>query len=234
MIPANVRAVFLDAVGTLIFPDPPAAEVYATVGRKFGSRLPVEAIGARFRDAFRCEEASDRAHGLRTDEAREERRWRHIVAAVLDDVADGEGCFRELFGHFARPQSWRCAADADRVLAELARRGYRLGLASNYDRRLRSVAAGLPELAPLDCLVISSEVGWRKPAPEFFAALVRQAGVPAGEILFVGDDPVNDVEGARAAGLRSLLLDPCGPDEACVTRLDDLLAPRGGAAREWH
>jgi putative hydrolase of the HAD superfamily len=96
-------------------------------------------------------------------------------------------------------------------------------LASNYDRRLRSVAAGLPELRPLGHLVISSEVGWRKPAREFFDAVARAAGVPAGQVLFVGDDPVNDGEGARAAGLQALLIDPRGPCQGCITRVGDLL-----------
>jgi len=223
MIPASVRAIFFDAVGTLIFPDPPAADGYADVGRRHGSRLPLDVIKTRFRDAFQSEEAFDQRHDLRTDEEREVRRWRHIVAAVLDDIADGEAVFHELFDHFSRASAWRCALDAGPVLVELMRRGYRLGLASNYDRRLRSVAAGLPELRPLEHLVISSEVGWRKPAREFFAEAVRQAGVSAEQVLFVGDDPINDGEGARAAGLQVLLLDPCGPRESCIVRLGDLL-----------
>src|SRR5262245_45436693 len=185
MIPPSVRAIFFDAVGTLIFPDPPAADVYAAVGRRHGSRLPLDVIEARFRDAFRAEEVFDRLNELRTDEEREVRRWRRIVATVLDHVADREAVFGELFEYFSRPSAWRCAPDAGPVLEELARRGYRLGLASNYDRRLRSVAAGLTELRPLEHLVISSEVGWRKPARGFFDAVVRQAGVTPAEVLFV-------------------------------------------------
>lgn len=223
MIPGEVRVIFFDAVGTVIFPEPPAAEVYAAVAARYGSRLSLAKIGRRFRDVFRREEEFDLRSGLRTDEEREERRWRHIVAAVLHDVCDGEACFRELFEHFSRPQAWVCAPDAGTTLAELARRGYRLGMASNYDRRLRSVVAGLPELRPLEHLVISSEVGWRKPAPEFFAAVVRQAGVPAGEILFVGDDPVNDEKGARGSGLRTLLLDPLGQSPGSIPQLRTLL-----------
>ena len=90
----GVRAVVFDAVGTLITPDPPAPAVYAEVGRKFGSRLGVEVIAARFRAAFRAEEDADRAAGWRTDEDREERRWRTIVAATLDDVSERDICFR--------------------------------------------------------------------------------------------------------------------------------------------
>jgi putative hydrolase of the HAD superfamily len=113
----------------------------------------------------------------------------------------------------------------------LSRRGYQLGVASNYDQRLRRVVAGLPPLRLLSLLVISSEVGWRKPAAGFFDALIRGVDLPAGQILLVGDDWNNDYEGARAAGLQAVLFDP--GDKAASTpamrirRLVELL-PRLG------
>ncbi len=231
---AGVEAVFFDAVGTLLFPDPPAPAVYAAVGRRFGSRLAEEVIRARFAAAFRREEEADRRANLRTSEVREVARWRHVVAAVLDDVADPDACFAELYEHFARPDAWRLADDAAAVLDGLARRGLAVGLASNYDRRLRPVAAGLPGLRAVRHLVISSEVGWRKPAPEFFAALCREAGRPAARLLLVGDDWDNDYRGAVGAGLRAVLVDPAGvfpPDCPRVRRLGELLAPPGGSPK---
>ena len=51
-------------------------------------------------------------------------------------------------------------------------------------------------------LTFSDEVGVRKPAPEIFALTLRALGVPPAEAVHVGDDPVLDVHGARAAGLR--------------------------------
>jgi putative hydrolase of the HAD superfamily len=206
--PSNsIRAVFFDAVGTLIHPDPPAPIVYAEVGRRFGSKLSPHAIRELFHAAFQREELADRANEYRTSEEREVERWRHIVYSALDDITDREACFAELFAHFAHPESWHCDADAEGTLRELAARGYKLGLASNYDKRLRSVVAGLPALRPLGGLVISSEVGWRKPAPAFFEALMRAVAMPAEQILFVGDDLANDYEGARAARMRALLYD---------------------------
>jgi putative hydrolase of the HAD superfamily len=182
--------------------------VYASVGARHGSRLTAADIAPRFRTAFAREEAIDRDHGLRTDEEREVRRWRDIVAAVFDEPTDLPACFEALFAHFARPEAWRSEPDAGPTLRELARRGYVLGMASNYDRRLRSVVAGLPELAPLTHLVISSEVGWRKPAREFFQAVCAAVGRTPGEIVFIGDDPANDYEGAVAHGLSAVLFDP--------------------------
>ncbi len=66
---SGIRAVFFDAVGTLLFPDPPATTVYAAVGREFGLDADPAEIGQRFRDAFRTEELADRASGWLTGEA---------------------------------------------------------------------------------------------------------------------------------------------------------------------
>jgi putative hydrolase of the HAD superfamily len=207
MFLSGIRAVVLDAVGTLIYPDPPAPVLYSQVGKRFGSRHDAEAIKSRFLQAFEQEDQVDRGLGWRTSEEREIERWRHIVARVLDDVSDPGACFHTLFDHFSRPEAWRCASDAGRVLTDLSERDFVLGMASNYDSRLRKVMAGKPELQSIEHVIISAEAGWRKPAAEFFAAVCRNVGLPAGQILVVGDDLVNDVQGAQSAGLRAVWYD---------------------------
>jgi putative hydrolase of the HAD superfamily len=144
-----------------------------------------------------------------TSEQREENRWRNIVFKTLEGVADPESCFQELYQHFAQPASWRLGAEVGPVVATLIERGIRVGLGSNYDRRLLSVLAGFHELAPLrEGTVISSIIGVRKPAGGFFQEVVRVASCHRQEILFLGDDLTNDYSGALAAGLRACLLDP--------------------------
>jgi putative hydrolase of the HAD superfamily len=203
-----MSAVFFDAVGTLIYPQPSAPAVYQRVGITLGSRYSETEIARRFAAAFLQEEELDRGAGWRTSEERERQRWQKIVGQVLDDVSDPEACFHELYTHFSRPDSWRCDPEAAEVLDELAKRGYVLGLASNYDHRLRAVLAGFPELRGLGHLVISAEVGWRKPARPFFDAIQEKVRLPAARILHVGDDPENDFAGAVAAGLQAVMFDP--------------------------
>jgi putative hydrolase of the HAD superfamily len=101
-------------------------------------------------------------------------------------------------------------AGAVTALGNLQERALKLALASNFDTRLRLIASGLPALAPIEHLIISSEVGWRKPAIPFFDAVCRVVGEPAEKTLFVGDDMLNDFEGARHAGMRAVLFDPTG------------------------
>jgi putative hydrolase of the HAD superfamily len=221
----SIRAIFFDAVGTLIHPEPPASAVYAEVGQRFGSCLTAAAISVRFRAAFRRQEEYDRAHGYRTDHEREVSRWRTIVAEVLDDVPDTEACFQALFQHFAQPDAFCVEPDSEAVLHELSERGYRLGLASNFDCRLHEVVAGLPALRYIRDRVISAEVGYRKPDSRFFQKLCEVADLPPSQILVVGDDFINDYEGARTAGMSAVLFDPRGlhSGRLQLSALSDLL-----------
>ena len=123
---SQVLCVAFDAVGTLIYPDPPVAEVYARVGRKYGSRLSEEEIRTRFREAFRAVYSGSLTP---TDELLERSRWREIVLGVFKfhDLKKTEDCFEELFAHFAKPEAWRCYPDVGETLSELAARGYAVG-----------------------------------------------------------------------------------------------------------
>jgi putative hydrolase of the HAD superfamily len=55
--------------------------------------------------------------------------------------------------------------------------------------------------------VFCRDVGWRKPDRRVYVHALEVAGAGSGECLFVGDDPVWDVEGPEAAGIAGVLLD---------------------------
>ena len=218
----GIRAVFFDAVGTLLFPDPLAPEVYRRIAEKQGVELPFEVVRERFHAAYRLEEEADLATGWTTSEERERERWHKIVTFTLHSLPDPEAGFLDLFEHFAQPTSWRLHDDAKRVFDALQQRSVKLGLGTNFDSRVHRVIAGFPTLAPLHGrVVVSSAVGFRKPAKEFFDEVVRVAGCAANEVLFVGDDLRNDYEGARAAGLAAVLFDPL--ERSTVERIPSLL-----------
>lgn len=206
---SGVRAVFFDAVGTLLFPEPSAPAVYAVIAERHGLNLSVAEVRERFLAAYRLQEAADIGLNWATSEARERDRWHTIVTTTLAGVTDPGACFAHLFEHYSKPAAWRVHPEAADVLRELSARGLTLGMGSNYDARLLTVLDGHPELAPLRArVVVSAAVGWRKPAGEFFVEVARVTGYRPNEILFVGDDLQNDYEGATAAGMRPLLLDP--------------------------
>jgi putative hydrolase of the HAD superfamily len=208
LVAPGARAVFFDAVGTLLFPAEPPADTYAAAARRQGVPLDPAVVLPRFLVAFRAEEAFDATTDWVTNEAREVERWRRIVAASLPELPDPARGFAELFSHYARPAAWTVHPEAEAVFRDLACRGIRVGIGSNLDARLFEVVAGLDVLKPTaGRVVVSAAVGHRKPSPRFFSELVRTAGCEPGEVVFVGDDVRNDYLGAAAAGLTAVLFD---------------------------
>lgn len=205
----DVRWILFDAVGTLIYADPPVVEVYRDAGRQFGSRLEVEEIRARFQGALaaECESNGDLSRPP-TSEFAELARWRRVVEVVFGDVPEKHmgRLFQALWRHFAEPGHWRLYDDAGPALTQLSQAGYQLGIASNFDGRLLNIAAGFPALAACRRIFVSSQVGFAKPDPRFFAAVGYQLDTEPAEILLVGDDCQADTAGAGAAGWKSLWL----------------------------
>jgi putative hydrolase of the HAD superfamily len=218
-----IGGIVFDAVGTLVKPDPSVADAYTEAARKQGIELDPEEVKARFHTHFRSDEVRGDRGIHSTDEATEIRRWRQIVTKVLPEVPDPELVFAELWDHFSRPTSWRCFPDVAPAMRAIHEAGISVCVGSNFDSRLRQVVRGLPELGwAVDALVISSEVGYRKPHPSFFGASCERLGLPARRVLCVGDDPENDVVGAIRAGLSAVLLDRAGRGHRDLPHVPDL------------
>lgn len=219
----SIRWIAFDAVGTLIFPDPPVHLAYFRVGQKHGSTLSPAEVRTRFETAY-----AERVQGLWSSaaacETGERDFWRSVVADVLVDVDEPEACFEELFAHFAEPASWQCFADVEETLGELAARGFRLAIASNFDARLHRICDGLPELSTITARIISSEVGAGKPQAAFFEAVLSTCDCQASELLMIGDDFENDVAAPRKLGIAAWHLNR-GPDGTgdCLSGLGEVL-----------
>jgi len=84
---------------------------------------------------------------------------------------------------------------------------YRLGLLTNFTHgpAAREIIAKLGLNPFFDVVLISGELGFRKPHPLVFHQLIEHLGVEKDQILYVGDDPEPDITGAQKAGLQPVL-----------------------------
>ena len=193
-----VRAVFLDALGTLVELEPPWLSLR--------DRVPAEVSDERLEEALRTEMAyyRDHAHEGRDEASLADLRER--CAAIVSEKLAVQVTAEELVAAIR----FDAYPDAVPALRELRDGGLRLVCVSNWDCSLPQVLGrcGLGEL--LDGAVSSAVTGARKPDPAIFERALALVECGPDEALHVGDTAEEDVEGARAAGIRPLLIDRDG------------------------
>jgi putative hydrolase of the HAD superfamily len=131
-------------------------------------------------------------------------------ADSLDDVVE------HLLNEFATGEVWsRTVHGSVDALRRLGALGARLAIVSNADgnaeQRLRDDAVcqvGPGRGATVEAIFDSTVVGVAKPDPRIFEMALDALAVPAAHAIHVGDTPGADVDGARAAGVRPVLVDP--------------------------
>ena len=226
---AGIRGIVFDAVGTLIEPRPSVAEVYASAASRQSVRLEPALLRQRFRLHFNDLESAESENPFVTNELNERRRWRRIVEGCLPEIPDRDRAFEELWTHFGTPASWNVFPDAAHAIEGLRRDGIRLGIASNFDRRLREVLLGWRLFDGWsEAAVVSSDVGYRKPHPSFYLAVAQRMRLEPREILFVGDDVENDYKAPLRAGFQAVLVDrhaKLGPEVRSISNLVGLCGP---------
>lgn len=213
-----MKAVLLDAGLTLLRASPSLGGIYARVTRRFGREVPEADFERVADDAFHAQAAEHRAlgvPGLRTSDDHERVSWNAHARRVVDGLpamrgVDFDRWFEDLYAEFGSSAAWEPYDDAVPLLAALRERGVRLAIVSNWDSRLRAILEERALRPWFDAVVISAEVGWRKPHPAIFAAALELLGCAPGDALHCGDSAGDDVAGARAAGVRPVLLDRSG------------------------
>jgi phosphoserine phosphatase len=150
--------------------------------------------------------------------------WREALADHGVDDSDLAG---RLADSYRARRMARCLPYPDVVPALDGLRGrVRLAVVTNGidgHQRAKLAAAGLT--GRFDVVVASSAVGASKPDPRIFRAALARLGLPAADAVMIGDNPLRDVAGAQAAGLRGVWVDRTGGDDhgvAADARVEDL------------
>lgn len=145
------------------------------------------------------------------DDGAERRFWTGLYARFLDHlgVDDGEGAIADaVFERFLSPGSFGPFEDTEPALDDLAARGVRLGIVSNWGSWLRPLLDETSLTDRFGTIVISAEEGIEKPDPAIFErALIRLGETSGAHVAYVGDDLRHDITPALALGLTPVLID---------------------------
>ena len=198
------RAVFFDVDFTLIYPGP----MFRSEGyRAFCERHGMQVDESRF-DAAVASAATllDGPDDTQYDAGIYVAYTRHIIEQMGGRGPGLDACAREIYAEWAACQHFELYDEVPGVLRELASAGIRIGLISNSHRCLASFQSHFELQGLIAATVSSSEHGFMKPHPSIFSAALQLVNVPAGEAVMVGDSVRQDVDGARGAGMRAVLL----------------------------
>jgi len=215
-----LRAVIFDVDFTLARPGPElGAEGYRKVGERHGLTLdPAQYEESRLAAIDSLQRHPDHVH--------DDELWIEFTEQIVRGMGGGDegarACAEELVRAWEQHERFTLYEDALPALAELREHGIKIGLISNGSRDLDEFVAhhGLDA----DCVVGSRDFGRTKPHPEIFLHALALLDVPPEDAAMIGDSYEDDIEGARALGMKAFLLDRDGrrPDEP--DRLPDLFA----------
>jgi HAD superfamily hydrolase (TIGR01549 family) len=131
------------------------------------------------------------------------------LSALLEEAAVGdsrEACRAALRAAWTTSALFPIYEDVVGALDELKRQGLIIGAVSNWDARLTRLLAGNGIAEHFDFILASESEGFAKPSPRMFERALQRAGVDASQALHAGDDLVNDVDAARAAGITAVMV----------------------------
>jgi HAD superfamily hydrolase (TIGR01549 family) len=215
----DLKAVLFDVDFTLARPGPELGpEGYLRVGRRFGVELDISRHDeARAAAVEKLQKHPDFRH--------DEDVWIEFTERIVLGMGGSPATAREIANEveraWERSENFDLYEDVEPVLEELRAHGLKIGLVSNGARDLREFVRhhGLDA----DVTVASRYHGKVKPDPTIFRKALDRLGVEPAEAAMVGDHLEDDFEGARAIGMRAVLVDRENRYPDVPDRLPDLL-----------
>jgi HAD superfamily hydrolase (TIGR01549 family) len=232
-----IRAILFDMGGTLDGDGQHWLERFVALYRDFGVDLPRETLREAFDEAERRPAEDDEimsADFRRMIQLYVQRQLAHLALsnpALEQHLVEG----------FSTPVR-KAVADNVRLLGELARRGFELGVVSNGCGNVKTLCDDFGYTPFLSVIVDSRRVGISKPDPGIFALAAEQLDHDPGTILMVGDSFERDIVPAKKIGMKTAWLEGAQPrscpDPSMVdlrlqrlAELPGLLSPLSAAVR---
>ncbi|HEX7463832.1 MAG TPA: HAD-IA family hydrolase [Actinomycetota bacterium] len=203
------EAVFFDAGETLVHPHPTFPDLFAEILRREGHEVDARTIRDRMHVVFdRFKQAADTNELWTTSKERSRRFWHDVYDIFLADLGIASPALIEkVYGEFSDLANYTLFEDVLPVLEKLSGAGLKLGVVSNFEEWLERLLDELGLTPFFAVRVISGVEGLEKPDPRIFRLAMDRAGVAPEVSVYVGDDPVFDMEPAGDLGMFPVLID---------------------------
>lgn len=232
-----VQAVTFDVTHTLIHA-PNTPDIYRSVLRRHGLTASSEDLQREIPwvwKEFSCQ-ADPRYDRFSRHAKGAKGWWQDFLARVcqrLELPPPTPFAGAELFDRFAHAEAWEIYDDVRPALQYLRRRGLRLAVVSNWDHRLPELLDRLGLLPYFDAVIYSAAVGVEKPHGKIFRNCLEELGVSSSRAMHVGDQAIEDIEGALALGMRALRVDRRDGDISLIDLMRPMLRRRVSKRTGW-
>ncbi|XP_042193519.1 haloacid dehalogenase-like hydrolase domain-containing protein 3 [Callorhinchus milii] len=199
-----------DVKDTLLRARRPVGDLYSSEARKHGVQVKAEDLNKSFAEAYRTQRKSFPNYGL-AQGLSSKQWWVDTVKQtfrlcgvsedrVLSPVAE------KLYRDFASAGNWETFADVKGALDHCNKLGIRMGVISNFDRRLEQVLSSCELRHYFEFVLTSEDVGVTKPDQRIFRAALEMARVEPPQAAHIGDDVRKDYLAARSVGMNGFLI----------------------------
>ncbi len=207
------KVIYLDAFGTLFGVKSSVGELYSQLAHADGVATDPHAVNQAFYQSFAAAERLAFPNAAPADIPELEYRWwKAIVSETFERVGalgkfeDFEAFYAGLYSYFGTGDPWHVYFDTVPSLTRWQSMGIELGIISNFDSRLHSVLSILSLDTYFDSVTLSTEVGAAKPSHLIFQAALAKHRCKPRQAWHIGDSEAEDYAGARAAGMRAVLV----------------------------
>jgi len=223
------RVIFLDAVGTLFGVRHSVGEAYRIIADQFGVKASAEILDQVF---FNCFLAAPSMAFPGVDASQipqlEFDWWKAIAeqtfktVGLYNNFTDFSAFFQVLYSYFETEKPWFVYPDVPPKLKYWQDQGIELGVLSNFDSRLYPVLAALDLADFFTSVTISTEAGAAKPSSEIFQIALTKHQCSPQECWHIGDSLKADYQGAKALGIRGILVHREYPKKGILDEFESL------------
>ena len=203
----TVRAILYDAGHTLVEPRPRASDIWTFLSAQLGIELATK------REMPSIVQAYYAKLGTYDSDERARTFWAEYYASALIDAGVDLphdqllSAGNAVYDWYQDPAQWVLFPETLEALTRAHELGLVQGVVSDWGTDLVPILHAHEVTRHLDFVVASATVGVAKPHPDVFRFALARANLKPPEVIYVGDSYVSDVLGARAVGIRAVLID---------------------------
>jgi len=196
----KIKVVFFDAGETLLYRNPSLS----TIATRFLNKNKIK-VKKKLIDKFISDSAKEMKKIVIKAKHSDSEKWDIFIRKFLKKIkVKDETIIENVREKLKKGMSFRPFKEVFEVFNFLKRNGIKTGIISNAPVELKDILKRTGILEKINYLIISEETGYEKPDKKIFEYALKKAKIIPDECVYVGDNYITDIYGAKKAGIKPI------------------------------